>query len=395
MIDTGQKSDVGIQREVNQDSAGVMELENSLLLVVADGMGGHAAGEMAARIVVESMFDKFEAGLGGDPRENLYFGAQESHRRVLRYGEEHNTYGMGSTLVAAYIVGTKVYVAHIGDSRFYLFRDGEVFYRTTDHTKVQQLLELGALTAEQARNHPEGNIITRAVGHERADGVLRPFEADVISEPLDLEAGDTLLLCSDGLYDLVSDREMIEIVSGAGAQPACDQLVNLANERGGHDNITVVLLHAAGGTPPPPAEKPGPTSSAADTLEDPIAVPAPVGGRGEAPTGPLRGMYLGPEPDEPASPPKPSMNPKALAGVLGLLVVAAVVYALTSLGGDAGGGAVAPPAAAGDAESAAAEAPSEPNPEPTEAPAPGSVASDDDDSAGAPSASDDDDSAGK
>lgn len=251
MIDTGQTTDVGRQRDINQDQAGVAELGDQLLLLVADGMGGHVAGEQAARIVIESLFDRFEEEMDADPRENLYFGVQEAHRRVMRYGDEHDTVGMGSTAVAACIVGDDIFVAHVGDSRFYQFRDGKIAYRTKDHTKVQIMLELGAITAEEAEHHPEGNIITRAVGHERMDGKLRPFEADVIAEPLKLQAGDTLLLCSDGLYDLVSDEEILRVCAGRPAQVGCDALVELANERGGHDNITVVILHCAGGTAPP------------------------------------------------------------------------------------------------------------------------------------------------
>lgn len=330
MIDTGQVTDVGVQRDVNQDCAGVGELGDSLLLVVADGMGGHAAGGAAARIVVDAMFDRLEKGMGGDPRDNLYFGAQDAHRGALMYAGDHGTMGMGSTLVAVYIREDDIWVAHVGDSRFYLFRDGKVEYRTTDHTRVQNLLEMGAITAEEARRHPEGNIITRAVGHDRQDLMGRPFEADVLAEPLKLQAGDTLLLCSDGLYDLVDDREMIEIVSGTGAQPACQMLVDLANQRGGHDNITVVLLHCAGGTPPPPPEvETASTKSPVTTLDDPIQAPQ-VGGRGEAPEGAARDLYLGPGPPPP--PPPPSAVPLRIALAMVVILVLLGVGVLLSIG---------------------------------------------------------------
>ena len=324
MIDIGQVTDVGVQRDVNQDCAGVGELGDSLLLVVADGMGGHAAGEAAARIVVDAMFDRFEKGMGGDPRDNLYFGAQDAHRGALMYAGDHGTMGMGSTLVAAYIRNDDIWVSHVGDSRFYLFRDGRVEYRTTDHTRVQNLLDVGAITVEEARTHPDGNIITRAVGHDRHDVTGRPFEADVLAEPLKLIAGDTLLLCSDGLYDLVDDREMIDLVSGKTAQSACQGLVDLANYRGGHDNITVVLLHCAGGTaPPPPYVEPPPRRKPVETLEDPIEAPK-VGGRGEAPKGVARSLYLGPE--TVASPP-----PEA-ASAVSMRTFVVVVSVLVLLG---------------------------------------------------------------
>jgi PPM family protein phosphatase len=285
--DIGLTSDVGREREINQDSAGVTEVSPGVwLLVVADGMGGHVAGEQAARIVVESLFAQFEDNPTEDPRDNLFFGIEAAHKKALAYAEAHGTQGMGSTVVAALLEGDRVWVAHVGDSRLYQFRDGQVVFATTDHTRVQMMLEMGLLTPEQAKDHPEGNVITRAVGHDPTTRGAT-FAADVQREPISLQDGDSLLLCSDGLYDLVDDQEMIENIAGRPAEEGTQRLVALANRRGGHDNITVLVLHVGSGTsaptPPPfglPTDgyrAPGRNTveePAFTTLEDSIEAPA-------------------------------------------------------------------------------------------------------------------------
>ena len=278
-LDIGLTSDVGREREINQDSAGVTEFGDDQLVVVADGMGGHVAGEEAARLVVESLFARFEHHTDADPRDNLYYGILDAHAAVLAYAERHGTEGMGSTVVAALIRGDSAWVAHVGDSRLYQLRDGAVVFQTTDHTRVQMMIEMGVLTPAQAKDHPEGNVITRAVGHNPTTRGAT-FEADVRAEPLDWRDGDSLLLCSDGLYDLVDDREMIVECAGRSAEEASQRLVDLANRRGGHDNISVLVVHRAGGATAPPALDLGDLEDTIEdnapftTLEDSIEAPA-------------------------------------------------------------------------------------------------------------------------
>jgi len=275
-LDIGLTSDVGREREINQDSAGVTEVSAGVwLLVVADGMGGHVAGEQAARIVVESLFARFQDHGAEDVRDNLYYGILDAHKRALAYAEAHGTRGMGSTVVAVVLKGDQAWVAHVGDSRLYQFRDGRAVFTTTDHTRVQMMLEMGLLSPEQARDHPEGNVITRAVGHDPTSRGAT-FEADVRAEPITVKDGDTLLLCSDGLYDLVDDHEMMENIAGRPAEEGTQRLVALANRRGGHDNIRVLVAHRGGGTtaPPPPAlglPTDGYTTRDGDTVEEPAS----------------------------------------------------------------------------------------------------------------------------
>jgi PPM family protein phosphatase len=252
-FDIGCNTDVGMEREVNQDSARAGEVPGGYLVVIADGMGGHAAGEKASQIVVEELFRQFEAEPYETPPHNLYVGVQNAHEAVLQYADTHGTHGMGSTAVAAFIRDNEVFVAYVGDSPLYHFKDGVVEFRTVDHTRVQRMVEAGVLSEEEAKTHPDANVITRAVGHLPKEGD-QEFEADVRARPLEVGGADTILLCSDGLFDLVEDREMIDLVAGTRASDAVDYLIRLANERGGHDNISVAVVHFGAGTSRPPAE---------------------------------------------------------------------------------------------------------------------------------------------
>lgn len=263
-------TDVGKEREINQDSVGEGEVPGGHLIVIADGMGGHAAGEEASRIVVESVFREFESAEASTPQHNLYVGVQQAHEAVLTYADNHGTHGMGSTAVAAFIQGNEVYLAHVGDSRLYLFRDGEVSFRTKDHTRVQRMVEAGVLSEEEAKAHPDANVVTRAVGHLPKDGD-QEFAADVLVKPLEVTGADTLLMCSDGLFDLVEDREMIDLVAGTPASDAVRYLIRLANDRGGHDNISVAVVHFGAGTSRPP---PLPVAQAAIPPEEQATVEA-------------------------------------------------------------------------------------------------------------------------
>ena len=236
-------SDVGQDREVNEDACADFELEDAgVLLVVADGMGGHEHGEVASAIAVEAIGQIVQNSPAEDIAERLLNGFRVANQRILAEAERADAVGMGTTAVAAYVTGDKVYVANVGDSRLYHVRNGTIIWHTRDHTRVQRMVEMGILDAEDAKDHPDSNVVTRALGYrEDADGA--PIEPDVTEQPLTLEKGDSLVLCSDGLYDGLDDDEIAESLNARSVGEAVAELVDFANERGGHDNITVTVLH--------------------------------------------------------------------------------------------------------------------------------------------------------
>lgn len=223
-------SDTGLQRRANEDSA----YAAAPLFVVADGMGGARAGEVASQIAIET----FQRGLDGTgtPEERLAERAREANRRIYeRSRAESGREGMGTTLTAAYLDDTQVAIAHVGDSRAYLFRDGALSRLTQDHSLVDELVRQGKLTEEQAAEHPQRSIITRALGPEP------DVTPDTFTYPV--RAGDELLLCSDGLTSMVSEEVMATVLGSASSlDEAARMLIVQANEAGGRDNITVVLF---------------------------------------------------------------------------------------------------------------------------------------------------------
>ncbi|MCB9678573.1 MAG: protein phosphatase 2C domain-containing protein [Alphaproteobacteria bacterium] len=238
------RSDVGRVRANNEDSFGHAWLDDgSLFVIVADGMGGHEAGEVASGLAVRVLEDAVARDSTGDPRERLYHGLLEANEAILEEGRRSGTRGMGTTAVASIFKGPEVHVGLIGDSRLYHVRRGQLVWRTLDHTRVQMLIERGEITEEAARTHPESGMLTRALGHSRmADG--QPLVPDVLADPLTLEENDALVFCSDGLHDLVDDWEVAKAIAGKDPNEAAQTLVELANERGGHDNITVAVVVA-------------------------------------------------------------------------------------------------------------------------------------------------------
>lgn len=224
------KTDTGRQRRDNEDSA----LARAPVFVVADGMGGAQAGEVASRIAIEA----FEHGLpdSGSPEERLAARVHEANHQIYeRSRAERGRAGMGTTLTAAYVDDAGVAIAHVGDSRAYLFRDRSLQRLTQDHSLVDELVRRGKLTEEQAAEHPQRSIITRALGPE-------PFvEVDTWTYPA--RAGDIVLLCSDGLTSMISEQRVAAILASApNLDEAADELIREANDAGGRDNITVVLF---------------------------------------------------------------------------------------------------------------------------------------------------------
>jgi len=242
------RTDTGRLREQNEDSVGQLAVSDGQLVVVSDGMGGHQAGDVASQITIREVIKHVRTTVGEDPRERLYIGIEKAHTAVRTHAASAGTLDMGCTVVACFVQDGEVHVAHVGDSRLYLIREGRVSWVTRDHTRVRFLVDAGLLSEADAVDHPEGNVITRAVGHDPAD-LDGGFVVDVRNIPIRLLDGDTLLLCSDGLYDMVPDREILSILGDRSARAAVDLLVDRANETdrlgkepGGYDNITVAIL---------------------------------------------------------------------------------------------------------------------------------------------------------
>jgi PPM family protein phosphatase len=227
--DTIAKTDTGRQRRENEDCA----FARAPVFVVADGMGGAQAGEVAAQIAI----DAFSHGLpdSGSPEERLATRVQEANQRIWEQSRTRSEQaGMGTTITAAYLDDSELAIAHVGDSRGYLFRDSSLIRLTQDHSLVDELVRRGKLTEEQAAEHPQRSIITRALGAEAT------VEVDTWTYPV--RPGDVLLLCSDGLTSMVSEERIQEILRGSmDLNVAAQQLIDEANAAGGRDNITVVL----------------------------------------------------------------------------------------------------------------------------------------------------------
>ena len=231
-------TDVGRARSGNEDSY----FCGRTVFAVADGLGGHQGGEVASAAAVEPLaaLDGREFAEPGEAAEALAAAIREGNAAILeRAAGDPGLWGMGTTVTAAALAGERhLQLAHVGDSRAYLLRDGSLEQLTTDHTVVGELVRRGRLTPEQAAIHPERSILTRAVGLDPRVPVDTP-------DPLELHDGDQVLLCSDGLTEAVDDDRIAELLSAAAAgDAACRSLIDAANAAGGPDNITVVLLRA-------------------------------------------------------------------------------------------------------------------------------------------------------
>jgi len=204
---------------------------------VADGMGGHEGGQEASRLAVEAIHETYADTPTTDPQTLLTAGFHEAHQRIQRYAAAHTKLrGMGTTATAVVLLADRLYYAHIGDSRLYRVTGQEITRLTHDHSYVGRLVENGVITPEEAEAHPQRNILTAALGA----GVEIVVETP--QTPVPLKAGDTLMLCTDGLWGLLTDQELQRTVAQNPPAAACRALVDLAKERGGPDNITVQLL---------------------------------------------------------------------------------------------------------------------------------------------------------
>lgn len=241
------KSHIGKVRTHNEDAYLTLGREKSLpgisaVLLVADGMGGHAAGDVAsgmAKIKIHELFGK-GSNVQHDETEFSSFlrqALQEVNRDVHDAARDPAKSGMGTTCTLAVIRDAKLFIAHVGDSRAYLLRDGKLCQITIDHSWVEEQVVKGSMTKETARVHPNRNIITRAIG-------LEP-EVEIDTYTIDLSVEDLVLLASDGLTSMVSDEDVEEILNTHSLGNTCEALVKAANDAGGHDNTTVVLAEVS------------------------------------------------------------------------------------------------------------------------------------------------------
>ncbi|HEX3776553.1 MAG TPA: PP2C family serine/threonine-protein phosphatase [Polyangiaceae bacterium] len=249
-------SDVGHTRSVNEDAFQLTDLSTAqtfdanptegkidagpggALLALSDGMGGHAAGEVASALVLASVRKTLEANRSGAAEQRLEAAVRHANADVIAAAQTKGQHGMGATLTAVLIDGANAYVAEVGDSRAYLSRSGRLKQLTRDQSLVQMLVDAGVMSTDEAEDSPQKNILLQAMGTDH--------EVHAAIAQVSLRRGDKLLLCSDGVSNAVSADELLDILSTNGPTPACTRMIQLANDRGGLDNLTVVVAHFDG-----------------------------------------------------------------------------------------------------------------------------------------------------
>ncbi len=242
-IEFGMATHIGMVREENQDNHGHfqqnhpgIEDEFGELFIVADGMGGHRAGRLASDLAVKTLSDTYFSTRNGTISERLQAAFRYANDMIYRESTEASDHaGMGTTCVALVLKDHRAFVGHIGDSRVYRINRSRIIQLTNDHTKVAEMHRRGIITEEEILTHPERHHLYRALG-------VRPeAEVDILSD-ISISTKEYFLLCSDGLYEYVSDDEMKQIVLSKSPQIACDTMIYMANERGGMDNSTVCVV---------------------------------------------------------------------------------------------------------------------------------------------------------
>jgi len=255
LIDSGQlrvviRTDLGNIRTNNEDMGLFYKIadeqvirEKGYLLLVADGMGGHQAGEVASRMASEIIGQEyFKDSKNGGAEKSLRRAFENANQKIFQSAAANRAQqGMGTTCTAIVVIDEELYFAHVGDSRAYLYKDGKVTRITTDHTYVQELVKSGEITAEEAETHPKRNILTNAMGTKPE------VKVDTGICPAEFSIGNKLMLCSDGLYDYLNDQEIGQYLTQASLAESAEIMINEAKKRGGHDNITIVLAEKVSG----------------------------------------------------------------------------------------------------------------------------------------------------
>ncbi|MBC8505927.1 MAG: protein phosphatase 2C domain-containing protein [Anaerolineales bacterium] len=266
----------GMSGKNNEDRYGVSayalddaETTPSVFAIVADGIGGHQAGEIAAEIAVETISHIVAESNASDPTATLNDAVVQAGQAVHKQSSaDAAQHGMGSTCVCTWIIGNRLYTATVGDSRIYLLREGRIRQISTDHTWIQEAIQYGIIKPEQARGHPQSHIIRRYLGSKKPSEVdfrlrLDPDETDeeaISNQGMALLPDDQLILCSDGLSDLVEDDEIKTAIERSGLEKGLQRLVDLANQRGGHDNITIVAIQIPNSKNKPEEDEPSSSS---------------------------------------------------------------------------------------------------------------------------------------
>ncbi len=240
-------TDVGRKRKQNEDSLLINEDLN--LYIIADGMGGHSGGEFASRMAVQTIEETIRS-LTSDPEATVISGVNTEEAQMgdrINYAiqmaskkiydralYDSSLKGMGTTTVAALFENGKAYIANVGDSRAYMFREKEMIQITSDHSLVNEQVKAGLISQKDAKGHKLRNVITRSVGYQE--------EVEIDVRTFDVQLGDKFLLCTDGLSNMVDDAEIKKTVISYPLKEACRKLIDLANEKGGEDNITVLMM---------------------------------------------------------------------------------------------------------------------------------------------------------
>lgn len=246
-LEVASLSDIGLVRPNNEDAFGHFEPADDeerrakgWLFLVADGMGGHKGGEIASGLAVDAIRSSYYADEGQNRAAVLKTAVEHANRVILGHSAaDEALLGMGTTCTVMAIQGGHAYFVHVGDSRAYLLREGELVQITQDHSLVGEMVRSGILSDEDARNHPKRNVITRSLG------IHETIALDTPLSPFDLKQDDVFVLCSDGLNSAVHDEEIRGVVETNAPGAACQKLVEKANQRGGKDNITVVVVKVA------------------------------------------------------------------------------------------------------------------------------------------------------
>jgi serine/threonine protein phosphatase PrpC len=307
-------SDTGRARRANEDAF----FAHAPVFAVADGMGGAQAGEVASRTVV----DRLRRGLpdGGSPEERLATLAEEANEIIHRKAaEDEHRAGMGTTLTAAYVDEDAVSFGHVGDSRAYLFRDGKLQQLTNDHSLVGEMVRRGKLTAEQAEEHPQRSIITRALGPEPVVEVdhMTTYARD----------GDVFLICSDGLTSMVSDEDIERVLSDSpDLRTAGHALIDAANDAGGRDNITVILFRVEGVGGAAAEDQATMAGEAAPTADEVRAAAAAAPSATATAAPPTKAEARPRAPKQPLPPGPPTKRRRRLPfGIVAVVVVVAIL----------------------------------------------------------------------